>query len=103
MSNGGMIRFNNEGLSTIQDQTNRQQNEYVEIWGRVHRKLLDLVEQGLVDAQIASVLTERDQDFRRESAGYDESVTAQNAAMRNVQNIGNEGGAAMVRSAAGGR
>ncbi len=102
MSSNGLIQFRNEGLDTIQSQTASQQEQYVEIWTNVTTQLMGLVNTGQVDAQIGTVLTERDQIFRRESSGYDESVTSQNTAMRNVQNIGNEGGAAMVRAAAGG-
>jgi hypothetical protein len=102
MSYNGLIQFRNEGLDTIQSQTASQQEQYIEIWNNVTTQLMGLVNTGQVDAQIGTVLTERDQIFRRESAGYDESVTSQNTAMRNVQNIGNEGGAAMVRAAAGG-
>jgi len=99
---GDLIRFTNEALDSIQSQTRSQQEEYTEIWNNVHSQLLGLVEQGLVDASIGQVLNERDQQFRRESAGFDEGVTAQNTAMRDVQTIGNEGGAAMVRAAMGG-
>jgi hypothetical protein len=102
MTYDGIIHFRNEGLETIQSQTAGQQERYIEIWDTVRNQLMQLVNAGQVDAQIGTVLTERDQIFRREAAGYDESVTSQNGAMRNVQNIGNEGGAAMVRAAAGG-
>jgi hypothetical protein len=102
MTYDGIIHFRNEGLETIQSQTAGQQERYIEIWDTVRNQLMQLVNTGQVDAQIGTVLTERDQIFRREAAGYDESVTSQNGAMRNVQNIGNEGGAAMVRAAAGG-
>ncbi|RKN43037.1 hypothetical protein [Streptomyces hoynatensis] len=98
---GDLIRFTNEGLDSIQSQTRSQQDEYNEIWNNVHRQLLALVEQGQVDASIGQVLNERDEQFHRESAGFDEGVTAQNTAMRDVQTIGNEGGAAMVRAAMG--
>ncbi|RKN45616.1 hypothetical protein [Streptomyces hoynatensis] len=102
MTYDGLIQFRNEGLDTIQSQTRAQQERYIEIWNNVRTQLGQLVETGQVDPQIGQVLTERDQQFRREAAGFDESVTAQNLAMRNVQDIGNEGGAAMVRAAAGG-
>ncbi|UED83391.1 hypothetical protein [Streptomyces profundus] len=103
MSLNGVIHFRNEGLDAIQTGTRGQQEQYITIWNDVHKQLTALVHNGQVDAQIGNVLTERDQIFRREAAGYDQGVTAQNTAMRNVQNIGNEGGAAMVRAAAGGR
>ncbi|TDC72955.1 hypothetical protein [Streptomyces hainanensis] len=99
---GGLIRFTNEGLDAIQTQTRSQQAQYTEIWNNVHTQLLSLVEQGQVDAGIGQVLNDRDETFRRESAGFDDGVTAQNTAMRDVQTIGNEGGAAMVRAAMGG-
>jgi hypothetical protein len=102
MSNPGTIHFRNEGLDTIQSQTKGQQERYVQIWNDVRNELMGLVNRGEVDAQIGSVLTERDAAFRREAAGYDESVTSQNGAVRQVQDIGNEGGARMVRTAAGG-
>lgn len=102
MTYNGIIHFRNEGLDTIQSQTAGQQERYIEIWDTVRNQLMQLVNTGQVDAQIGTVLTERDQIFRREAAGYDESVTSQNGALRNVQNIGNEGGSAMVRAAAGG-
>jgi hypothetical protein len=98
----GMIHFRNEGLDGIQSQTSGQQQRYLEIWEGVRTQLMQLVENGQVDAQIAGVLHERDEQFHREATGFDDSVTAQNTAMRNVQNIGNEGGAAMVRAAMGG-
>ncbi|TDC04387.1 hypothetical protein E1265_35995 [Streptomyces sp. 8K308] len=99
---GDLIRFSNESLEGIQSQTLNQQQQYTTIWDNVHQQLLGLVEQGLVDASIGQVLEERDQQFRRESTGFDDSVVAQNQAIRNVQTIGNEGGAAMVRAAMGG-
>ncbi|MDT0318813.1 hypothetical protein [Streptomyces millisiae] len=99
---GDIIRFANEGLDAIQTQTRSQQDQYTEIWNNVHTQLLGLVEQGQVDASIGQVLNERDEQFRRESAGFDDGVTAQNTALRDVQTIGNEGGAAMVRAAMGG-
>lgn len=98
---GDLIRFGNEELDSIQSQTRSQQEQYTEIWQNVHDQLLGLVEQGQVDASIGQVLHERDAQFRRESASFDEGVTAQNTAMRDVQTIGNEGGAAMVRAAMG--
>ncbi|MDT0305678.1 hypothetical protein RM780_01700 [Streptomyces sp. DSM 44917] len=98
----GVIHFRNEGLDAIQSQTAGQQERYVEIWNTVRTQLTQLIEAGQVDAQIGTVLTERDAQFRREAAGFDDSVTAQNTALRDVQTIGNEGGAAMVRAAAGG-
>ncbi|RMI27793.1 hypothetical protein [Streptomyces triticirhizae] len=103
MSLDGVIHFRNEGLDTIQASTKGQQERYIEIWDTVRNQLLALVNNGQVDAQIGTVLTERDQRFRREAAGFDQSVSSQNTAMRQVQGIGNEGGAAMVRAAAGGR
>jgi hypothetical protein len=102
MSFNGLIHFRNENLDAIQSQTAGQQERYIQIWDRVTTQLMQLVNNGQVDAQIGTVLAERDQIFRREAAGYDASVTSQNTAMRTVQNIGNEGGAAMVRAAAGG-
>jgi hypothetical protein len=103
MSYNGMIHFQNSGLDTIQSQTANQQQRYVEIWGNVTRSLMELVNAGQVDRQIGGVLQERDQVFRSKTASYDESVMSQQTAMRNVQNIGTEGGAAMVRAASGGR
>lgn len=102
MTFNGTIHFRNDGLDTIQSQTAGQQERYVEIWDTVRNQLLQLIYNGQVDAQIGTVLAERDQIFRREAAGYDESVTSQNGAIRHVQQIGNDGGAAMVRAAAGG-
>ncbi|GAA3858505.1 hypothetical protein [Streptomyces sedi] len=99
----GMIRFGNEGLDAIQSATSGQQERYQEIWDDVHTQLTSLIEQGQVDASIASVLNERDEQFRREAGGFDDSVSGQNRAMRDVQSIGNEGGSAMVRAAGGGR
>lgn len=99
---GDLIRFVNEGLDSIQSQTRNQQDQYTEIWQNVHDQLLALVEQGQVDASIGEALNQRDEQFRRQSAGFDEGVTAQNTAIRDVQTIGNEGGAAMVRAARGG-
>ncbi|WP_129837661.1 hypothetical protein [Streptomyces sp. RFCAC02] len=98
---GSIIRFVTEGLDSIQSQTRSQQDQYTEIWNNVHSQLLALVEQGQVDASIGQVINERDEQFRRESAGFDDGVTAQNTAMRDVQTIGSEGGAAMVRAARG--
>ncbi|MDT0266237.1 hypothetical protein RM844_08005 [Streptomyces sp. DSM 44915] len=98
----GMVRFGNEGLDAIQSQTSGQQERYQEIWDDVHTQLLGLIEQGQVDASIGSVLNERDEQFRREAGGFDDSVSGQNRAMRDVQMIGNEGGSAMVRAAMGG-
>ncbi|MDT0343953.1 hypothetical protein [Streptomyces litchfieldiae] len=98
---GDIIRFANEGLDSIQSQTRSQQEQYTEIWNNVHTQLFSLIEQGQVDASIGQVLNERDEQFRRESTGFDDGVTAQNTAMRDVQVIGNEGGAAMVRAAMG--
>jgi hypothetical protein len=102
MSNPGTIHFRNEGLDIIQSQTKGHQEQYVEIWNQVRNELMGLVSRGEVDAQVGGVLQERDTAFRREAAGYDESVTSQNGAIRQVQDIGNEGGARMVRTAAGG-
>ncbi|MDT0346576.1 hypothetical protein [Streptomyces litchfieldiae] len=102
MSLDGMIHFRNEGLDGIQSQTSGQQERYLEIWDNVRTQLLQLIENGQVDAQIGTVLGDRDEQFRREATGFDDSVTSQNTAMRNVQTIGNEGGAAMVRAAMGG-
>ncbi|MGP4109439.1 hypothetical protein ACTWP5_00800 [Streptomyces sp. 4N509B] len=102
MTYGGVIHFRNGELDTIQSTTAGQQQRYIEIWESVRSQLMGLVERGDVDAQIGAVVTERDQIFRREAAGYDEGVTAQNGAVRDVQQIGNEGGAQMVRAAAGG-
>ncbi|WP_049580644.1 hypothetical protein [Streptomyces sp. SBT349] len=99
----GMIHFRNDNLDAIQSQTAGQQEQYTQIWDSVRIQLMGLVQTGQVDAQIGATLEYRDAVFHRESSGYDESVTSQNTAMRNVQNIGNEGGAAMVRAAAGGR
>ncbi len=99
---GDTIRFGNEALDGIQSQTVGQQEQYTEIWDRVHAQLMSLVEQGLVDAAIGEVLNERDEQFRREAGGFDDSVTAQNRAMRDVQMIGNEGGRAMINAASGG-
>ncbi|MDT0321274.1 hypothetical protein [Streptomyces millisiae] len=99
---GDLIRFSNENLEGIQSRTVSQQQQYTTIWDSVHQQLLGLVEQGQVDAAIGQVLEERDQQFRRESTGFDDSVVAQNRAIRDVQTIGNEGGAAMVRAAMGG-
>lgn len=98
---GDLIRFGNEQLNDIQSQTRSQQAQYTEIWNTVHQRLLGLVEQGQVDASIGQVLNDRDERFRRESTGFDDGVTAQNTAMRDVQSIGYEGGAAMVRAAMG--
>lgn len=97
----GTIRFGNEALGAIQSSTSGQQEAYRDIWDSVHTQLLALVEQGQVDAAIGEALSERDAQFRRESGAFDESVTGQNNAMRAVQSIGNEGGAAMVRAARG--
>ncbi|UCM89411.1 hypothetical protein [Streptomyces marincola] len=99
---GDTIRFGNEALDGIQSQTTGQQEQYTEIWDGVHSQLMGLIEQGLVDASIGEVLNERDEQFRREATGYDDSVTSQNRAMRDVQLIGNEGGRAMVNAASGG-
>jgi Iap family predicted aminopeptidase len=99
---GDLIRFSNEGLNDIRSQTLSQQQEYTAIWNDVTRQLLGLIEQGKVDASVGQVLNDRDQQFRRESAGFDDDVMAQNRAMGDVQTIGNEGGAAMVRAASGG-
>ncbi|TDC13084.1 hypothetical protein E1265_28595 [Streptomyces sp. 8K308] len=103
MSFNGLIHFRNENLDSIQSQTLGQQDEYTRIWQDVQRQIMGLVAAGQVDAQIGATLEERDRIFQQQAAGYDESVTSQNTAIRNVQNIGNEGGAAMVRAAAGGR
>jgi hypothetical protein len=103
MAFNGLIQFRNDGLDGIQSRTVGQQEQYTEIWDNVRQQLMGLVQTGQVDAQIGGTLEYRDAIFRREATGYDESVTSQNTAMRNVQNIGNEGGAAMVRAAAGGR
>ncbi|WP_165956004.1 hypothetical protein [Streptomyces hainanensis] len=102
MPNDGLIHFRSGNLTDIQSQTTGQQEQYIAIWDNVRTQLLGLVEAGLVDAQVGSVLQERDQIFRREATGFDDSVLAQNTAVRNVQNIGIEGGAAMVRAARGG-
>ncbi|WP_062214267.1 hypothetical protein [Streptomyces sp. NBRC 109706] len=99
----GMVRFANEGLDTIQSQTTGQQERYADIWAGVHNQLLGLIEDGKVDASIAGVLHERDEQFQREIGTFDDSVSGQNRAMRDVQTIGNEGGAAMVRAVGGGR
>jgi hypothetical protein len=103
MGSNGMIHFRNEGLTSIQSQTSGQQEQYIAIWDNVRTQITQLIENGLVDAQVGTVLGERDQIFRREATGFDDSVSSQNLAMRNVQSIGGEGGAAMVRAAAGGR
>jgi hypothetical protein len=102
MGFNGLIHFRNEGLDTIQTQTSGQQERYIEIWDTVRTQLVGLIQAGQVDVQIGTVLEERDQIFRREASGFDDSVMSQNTAMRNVQNIGMEGGQAMVRAAAGG-
>ncbi|MGP4113355.1 hypothetical protein ACTWP5_20880 [Streptomyces sp. 4N509B] len=102
MTFNGLIHFRNSELDSIQSQTVSQQDQYIQIWDNVRLQLTGLINAGQVDVQIGNVLTERDEIFRRQATGYDESVTAQNTAMRNVQSIGNEGGAAMVRAAAGG-
>ncbi|MFD5318227.1 hypothetical protein [Streptomyces sp. NPDC127098] len=102
MPNGDLIHFRSENLETIQTQTTGQQERYIGIWDNVRTQLLGLIEAGQVDAQVGGVLEERDQIFRREATGFDDSVIAQNTAVRNVQNIGVEGGAAMVRAARGG-
>jgi hypothetical protein len=103
MGSNGMIHFRNEGLTGIQSQTSSQQEQYIAIWDNVRTQIMQLIENGLVDAQVGTVLGERDEIFRREATGFDDSVSSQNLAMRNVQSIGSEGGAAMVRAAAGGR
>ncbi|MDT0321156.1 hypothetical protein [Streptomyces millisiae] len=102
MPNGDLIHFRSQNLTDIQTQTTGQQERYIGIWDTVRTQIMALVEQGLVDAQVGGVLAERDQIFRREATGFDDSVIAQNTAVRNVQNIGVEGGAAMVRAARGG-
>ncbi|GAB2886123.1 hypothetical protein [Streptomyces mayteni] len=98
----GLVRFRSEGLNGIQTRTAALREEYNEIWSNVHARLMGLVEQGQVDAGIAEVLNTRDEQFRREAGSFDEGVGSQNQAIRDVQNIGIEGGAAM-RRAAGGR
>lgn len=97
----GVIRFANEALTGLQTRTTGSQERYTEIWQNVHRQLLQLVEEGKVDASIGQVLQERDEQFQRESRTYDDDVMRQNHAIRDVQNIGNEGSAAMLRAARG--
>ncbi|GAB2929560.1 hypothetical protein [Streptomyces mayteni] len=101
--NTELIRFRDGSLQDIQTGTLNQRQEYEDIWNNVRQQLLGLIEQGQVDASIGQALEERNQEFQRQSAGFDESVLAQNQAVGQVQAIGNAGGEAMVRAAMGGR
>ncbi|GAB2929693.1 hypothetical protein [Streptomyces mayteni] len=102
MPNDDLIHYRPEQMEAIQTQTTSQQERYIAIWDDVRNQLLGLIAQDLVDAQIGAVLEERNQQFRREATGFDDSVIAQNAATRNVGNTFDEGKRAMLRAARGG-
>jgi hypothetical protein len=102
MAFNGMIQFRNTNLSDIQHQTTGQQDEYTQIWNDVYTQLMGLVADGQVDPALGDIVERRNLAFQQQAAGYDEGVIAQNRAVGQVQTIGNDGGEAMRRAAAGG-
>ncbi|MFB4193453.1 hypothetical protein [Streptomyces carpaticus] len=97
----GVVTFRSADLDTIQSSTTGQQQKYQEIWEEVRAQLRGLIDQGLVDASLGEVIDERDREFRQQSDCYDQGVTSQNQAVRNVQQCGIEGGALMRQRASG--
>lgn len=91
-----VIQFRSSGFEALHASTARQREECERIWDGVRKSLLQMTEQGLVDEQIRAALMDRDHTFRVQSTKFTDDVQINDNAMRNVQNIGFDGGRAMV-------
>lgn len=92
------FHFRNAGFDVLRTSSNNQREECERIWENVRSKLYGLTESGHVDESIRGALYDRDHEFRTRATRFEETVQNNDNVMRNVQNIGIDGGQQMVKS-----
>ncbi|MEE1926732.1 hypothetical protein V1J52_00800 [Streptomyces sp. TRM 70351] len=99
MYGDGQISFNSEGLSAIQRIGRDQVEECNEIWSDVMSRIEALFPEGAIDAGLAGVLAERNEQYVRDVNRFVEDLGLKNTAIGQTRDIGIEGGEAMRRAA----
>ncbi|MFX4295070.1 hypothetical protein [Streptomyces bohaiensis] len=92
------IAFDNASFDELKQHGAAQVEACTDIWNQVRVNLEALVAQGMVDAQIGDALEARNEEFRARAAQFRAEHEATHLSMTRAQDIGNEGGAGMVRA-----
>ncbi|NJQ06314.1 hypothetical protein [Streptomyces lonarensis] len=92
------IAFNNTSFDELRSHGTRQVDECTRIWNEVRTNITALIEQGMVDAQIGAALEARNEEFHAKAETFRSDHANVHSSMTRAQDIGNEGGAGMVRA-----
>ncbi|MBW1599965.1 hypothetical protein [Streptomyces sp. JJ38] len=95
----GHYRFQDMGMAEVQRVGNLQVEECNEIWSDVMSQINALFPEGEIDAGLASVLNDRNEQYQRDVQGYMDDLGLQNTAVGRTREIAAEGGEAMRRAA----
>ncbi|NJP68077.1 hypothetical protein [Streptomyces spiramenti] len=92
------IAFDNTSFDELKQHGASQVAACTDIWNQVRVNLEALVAQGMVDEQIGAALDARNEEFMARAARFRDDHEKTHNAMTRAQDIGNEGGAGMVRA-----
>ncbi|MCZ7413900.1 MULTISPECIES: hypothetical protein [unclassified Streptomyces] len=95
----GHYRFQDMGMAEVQRVGNLQVEECNEIWSDVMSQINALFPEGEIDAGLAGVLNDRNEQYQRDVQGYMDDLGLQNTAVGRTREIAAEGGEAMRRAA----
>ncbi|MCX2968560.1 hypothetical protein WDH52_11440 [Streptomyces sp. TRM70308] len=95
----GHYQYSDVGLSDIQTIGRDQIEVCNEIWADVMTRIEALFPEGEIDAGLAGVLSERNEQYVRDVNRYVEDLGMQNSAVGQTREIAAEGGANMRRAA----
>ncbi|OEU96385.1 hypothetical protein [Streptomyces oceani] len=98
MGADGHYKFSDAGLGDIQSVGQQQVAVCNEIWGDVMSRISALFPDGQIDAGLAAVLSERNEQYQKQVQQFTDDMDLQNVAVGNTRQIAAEGGQ-MMRNA----
>lgn len=99
MGSDGHYQFSDERLADVQKVGKEQIRECNEIWENVMNRIEALYPDGQIDAGLAAVLAERNEQYVKDVRKYGDDLDMQNFAVSSTRDIAQEGGQAMRRAA----